>query len=153
VNKRGGDLHSPRALHELDDNRFKQIVLNLLSNAVKFTSIGSVVLSIEIGEGSACEADSNSESASPQSDHDVMYDKVMISVEDTGIGIKDTKLLLDSCQYATKSTALEYGGTGLGLSISKSLTELMGGKVREIAHTYRVTLLCFVFSPTLFLLF
>jgi len=91
-----------------DRRRVGQIVINLLSNAVKFTETGSVRIGcVEDGEN------------------------VVITVEDTGIGISEedvTKLFVPFQQLDTGLTR-KYEGTGLGLSICKRLSEKMGGRI------------------------
>ncbi len=96
-----------------DEIRVKQIILNLLSNAVKYTKTGSVTWCIDfekIGE-SVC--------------------KLMVSVKDTGIGIKEADLKNIASPYMrfdmTENRSIE--GTGLGLNITKNLIEKMGGEL------------------------
>jgi signal transduction histidine kinase len=92
-----------------DSRRVEQVLLNLLSNAIKFTEQGYIRI--------AC---------SPKGD------KVLISVTDTGIGIKQEdldKLFRPFTQVETGLTR-QYEGTGLGLSISKRLVTLMGGTIQ-----------------------
>ncbi len=91
-----------------DPGKLKQILLNLVSNAIKFTEEGSVTVRVI----------SDQETHRP----------VKIQVEDTGIGIPESRLehIFDEFQQVDSSTQRKYGGTGLGLSISKALSELMG---------------------------
>ncbi|KPA15833.1 chemotaxis protein CheY [Candidatus Magnetomorum sp. HK-1] len=91
-----------------DENRLHQILYNLLGNAIKFTISGSITISAKV--------ESNS---------------LIISVKDTGIGIKKEKFdsIFDSFEQADGSTARRFGGAGLGLSITRQLVELHGGKI------------------------
>ena len=96
-----------------DANRISQVVTNLLSNAIKFTHYGQVVIQAICSETARAEA------------------CLMLSVEDTGIGIPQDKLtqIFDKFVQADGSIARRYGGTGLGLAISKQLVERMGGTI------------------------
>ncbi|MEM9986340.1 MAG: response regulator, partial [Bacteroidota bacterium] len=78
-------------------------------NAIKFTRKGSVTVSAAVKE-----------------------ERMLISVQDTGIGIATEQLerIFDSFQQGDGSTAREFGGTGLGLSITRQLVELHGGELR-----------------------
>jgi PAS domain S-box-containing protein len=93
-----------------DRTKLKQILLNLLSNAVKFTSSGTVCL---VGARSG-------------------ESRVQISVEDTGIGIKEDDLdkIFEDFRQVDQSPTREYGGTGLGLSITRKLIALLGGDIQ-----------------------
>ncbi|HOW57009.1 MAG TPA: ATP-binding protein, partial [Smithellaceae bacterium] len=93
---------------ESDQRRVEQILLNLLNNAIKFTEKGSVSVKCEeAGE------------------------KIIISVVDTGIGIKDEDMgkLFNAFQQIDSGITRRYEGTGLGLSICKKLGELLGGEI------------------------
>ncbi|WP_448568101.1 ATP-binding protein [Thalassotalea ganghwensis] len=102
-----------------DPVRLSQILLNLGNNAVKFTHSGYIAFTL------TCKPLNHS--------NKVLFS---ISVEDTGIGISQSKqssIFADFTQ-ADGSTNRNYGGTGLGLSISKYLTQLMGGRI-ELTST------------------
>ncbi|HEV7195557.1 MAG TPA: ATP-binding protein, partial [Pedococcus sp.] len=93
---------------EVDELRFKQVVLNLVSNAVKFTPDGgSVVLRAE------------------RVDTDLQ-----VSVADTGVGIpvEDRERIFDSFQQGGRGASREEG-TGLGLTLSRRIVELLGGRM------------------------
>jgi len=93
-----------------DLRAIRQIMLNLLSNAAKFTpEEGRITV--------AAHLDNNQ--------------SLVISVNDTGIGIPADKLtaVLEPFAQVDDSSAREYDGTGLGLSITKSLTELHEGEL------------------------
>lgn len=91
-----------------DPVRLGQVLINLLSNAIKFTESGSVTLTLSMDN-----------------------EQIRFDVQDTGIGIEDTKLELIFQKFTQSSsdTTRKYGGTGLGLAIAKKLVELHAGKI------------------------
>jgi signal transduction histidine kinase len=91
-----------------DQRRVEQILLNLLNNAVKFTHEGEVRLECMLKKN-----------------------RIVISVTDTGIGIKenDQARLFNPFQQIDSGLSRKYEGTGLGLSICKRLVEKLGGKI------------------------
>ena len=98
-----------------DPHRITQVLHNLLSNAVKFTIEGSVVASLSAGaEGEAGE------------------DIIVLSIEDTGIGMNEEELAksFEPFAQADCSTTRKYGGTGLGVPIVKNIVEAMHGELR-----------------------
>ena len=99
-----------------DHANVKKVVTNLLSNAVKYTDAGCVNYEVNcIITDDIC--------------------KLIISVEDTGRGIKKEKIdkLFQKFERFDTDRNTTIEGTGLGLAITKNLVELMGGKV--IVHT------------------
>jgi len=86
-----------------DHNRVRQIVLNLLSNAIKFTFKGQVIVRAQVTE----------------------QNQVQISVNDTGIGIKEEnikKLFQEFAKIEEKEEMnLNSKGVGLGLMIANEL--------------------------------
>ena len=107
-----------------DEQRIKQVVKNLLSNAVKFAQKGIVKLLVK--------NDSNF---------------VHITVQDNGIGIKESKLenIFDRFKQVDESTTRTFGGTGLGLTICKELTILLGGEINVTSQenegtTFNITI-------------
>ena len=93
-----------------DEDRLQQILYNLVGNAVKFTNQGKVEIA-----------------AQQQRD----TDELIISVQDTGIGIAEAKRdrIFESFAQGDGLTAREYGGVGLGLSVTKKLIEFHGGSI------------------------
>ena len=96
-----------------DVARIKQILINLANNAAKFTNRGYVALHI------GCE----------KLGEDTM--EMQVSVEDTGIGIKESELkkLFQSFQQLDSKRNRNIEGTGLGLAITKRLLDLMDGSI------------------------
>lgn len=95
-----------------DNIRLKQIMINLLTNSVKYTKHGKVIFQVQSAiKGDVC--------------------RLIISVKDTGIGIKKEnidKLFMKFERLGVeKNVTIE--GTGLGLAITKKLVELMHGQI------------------------
>ncbi|MBQ6815080.1 MAG: response regulator [Lachnospiraceae bacterium] len=101
-----------------DEVRLKQIVMNLLSNACKYTREGSVTLKVT-GEKA-----------------DNTY-RLNISVEDTGIGIKEENIarLFETFERIDEKKNRHIEGTGLGLNITRNLLVLMGSDI-QVESTY-----------------
>ena len=92
-----------------DESRVKQVIDNLISNAMKFTpENGSIKMSA-----------------------DDLGDFVLISVADSGVGIKkdDQEKIFSMFYQVDSSLTRKVGGTGLGLAISKSIIEMHGGRI------------------------
>ena len=93
---------------ETDAMKVRQMIVNLLSNAVKFTDRGRIILSA-----------------------DQRGDQLIITVEDTGIGISSDhfeRIFEPFWQVEQKATR-RAGGTGLGLTVTRRLAMLLGGDV------------------------
>jgi signal transduction histidine kinase/CheY-like chemotaxis protein len=99
----------------LDEVRLKQILFNLVGNAVKFTEKGYVRVNVETDALS----------------HDTSHISLLITVEDTGIGIPEQyhKEIFEAFKQKDGQSTKRFGGTGLGLSITKRLVEMMGGSI------------------------
>ena len=97
-----------------DEIRIKQIMSNLLTNAVKYTKEGSVVFKVSWKEAGDSSID------------------LIISVTDTGIGIKeeDQVHLFESFSRMDTRRNRSVEGTGLGLAICKRLVEAMHGTIK-----------------------
>lgn len=92
--------------------RVKQICVNILTNAVKYTKRGWIDFRIStVNNGGVC--------------------RLIISVEDTGIGIKpeDIDKLFNKFERVDIEENITIEGTGLGLAITKKLVDLMNGKI------------------------
>ena len=101
----------PKVLYG-DNIRLKQVILNVLTNAAKYTKEGYVAFNVSsvIKNG---------------------FVKLIIAVEDSGIGIKEENLprLFSRFDRLSVEKNFTIEGTGLGLAITKKLVELMGGKI------------------------
>ncbi len=99
--------------HELpkiyaDKERLIQVMINLLSNALKFTEKGYIGCSATLREN-----------------------EILVSVEDTGIGIPESEIakIFEKFKQAGDILKNKPKGTGLGLPISKQIIEAHGGKI------------------------
>jgi len=91
-----------------DKNRVSQILINLIGNALKFTKEGSITISVDQSKQHK--------------------NNLRVSIEDTGIGIKDKdlcKLFQIFGKLETEGAAINHEGVGLGLSIANSLAKLL----------------------------
>jgi signal transduction histidine kinase len=103
------EKHHELGMIQTDEIRLRQILLNLLGNAGKFTKNGKVVLRARrLNEGDR--------------------ERVLISVQDTGIGIPPEAIpsLFKSFNQVHPNL---YGGTGLGLAVSQKLAQLLNGEI------------------------
>lgn len=92
-----------------DPEKIERIMLNLISNAIKFTQKGGKITV------DAKKSDT----------------KVIITVEDTGIGISEDKIsdIFNRFVQVNRSLIKSQEGSGIGLSLVKSLVELHGGTI------------------------
>lgn len=111
-----------------DDKRIRQVMENLTDNAVKFTREGGVALR---AQGIRVKRGLSDEFKLPALGWLRDGDWVIISVEDTGIGIapEDQGRIFDEFSQVDGSRTREYSGTGLGLAISKRLVEMHDGSI------------------------
>lgn len=93
-----------------DEERISQLIIILLDNALKYTNSGDAIKVNLKDEESRC----------------------IISVADTGIGIKEeeTKLIFERFYRGDKSRTKQTGGTGLGLSIAKWIVSNHDGLIK-----------------------
>lgn len=91
-----------------DKDRLVQVMLNLISNAVKFTPAGTVQINVE-----------------------KRTEKVLVSVTDSGIGMKReaAEKIFEKYQQVGSRQSSVQKGTGLGLPISREIIEGHGGKI------------------------
>jgi PAS domain S-box-containing protein len=96
-----------------DEIRIKQVMNNLLSNAFKYTKRGNVTLIIDYEK---------------RDDKNIV---ILLSVKDTGIGIKQENIAMLFGDYIRFDHAANrlIEGTGLGLSITKKLLNMMDGEI------------------------
>ena len=95
-----------------DASRIKQICVNILTNAVKYTKEGSITFSINsVIKNDIC--------------------RLIISVEDTGVGIKKENInkLFNKFERLDLEENVTIEGTGLGLAITKRLVDMMNGSI------------------------
>ena len=93
-----------------DEIRIRQVMLNLINNAIKYTMDGSVSISAS---------------------YDWSGEMLIISVSDTGIGIRDEDMgkLFGSFQRLEENKNRNIEGTGLGLNITMRLVRMMEGTI------------------------
>ncbi len=108
--------------------RINQVLANLTSNAAKFTEQGQIKIGISCRPVTA-DADDAEHQAQRPPYPDAKAVELIISVQDTGIGISQDKQahLFTAFTQADASITRQFGGTGLGLAISKQLCEMMQG--------------------------
>ena len=116
----------------------KQVIYNLLSNALKFTPQGGEIrlralaaddCSLSLGgkEDQGFEGVKSALIGKGSAQHPF----VLISVKDTGIGIKaeDLERIFIPFEQADNAAARHYSGAGLGLSLARKFVELHEGKI------------------------
>jgi signal transduction histidine kinase/PAS domain-containing protein len=93
-----------------DHKRLIQVLSNLLNNAAKYTPEGGEIRVALFADG----------------------DKVVIEVQDNGIGVAPAmrERIFELFAQAERTSDRAQGGLGVGLSLVKSLVELHGGEVR-----------------------
>lgn len=91
-----------------DENRLKQVLINVIDNALKFTESNGVI--------------------SMQAQVNSLQRGIIITIEDTGVGISEEDLMNVFQKFYKGSH--NTSGSGLGLSISKQMIELHGGEMK-----------------------
>ncbi|QUH25025.1 sensor histidine kinase [Serpentinicella alkaliphila] len=92
-----------------DPEKIERIMLNLLSNAIKFTESGGHI-KVDIHKSE---------------------DEIKISVNDSGIGIPEDKLMYIFNRFSQVDKGLHRNreGSGIGLSLVKSFVDMHEGKI------------------------
>jgi signal transduction histidine kinase len=92
-----------------DETMLYQVINNIVGNAIKFTEKGSVRIS---------------------TDRDQLH-RMVIRVEDTGVGISEEFLprIFNSFEQESSGRSRSHEGSGLGLSISNKYIELLEGEI------------------------
>ena len=93
-----------------DLGKIQQVLYNLIDNAIKFSHEDSIIY-IQTS---------------------IRYEKIFISVKDTGIGIPEESIahIFERFYRVDKSHSREIGGTGLGLAIARSAIVMHRGAIR-----------------------
>ena len=96
-----------------DEDHIRQAVMNLIDNAVKYTDKGKIILSV----------------SGKRLEHERL--RLIISVKDTGIGIRNEDLakLFNSFARVNLNETQSIQGAGLGLTLVRYLLELMDGTI------------------------
>jgi signal transduction histidine kinase len=98
----------PVARMQSDRGKVLKILRSVLGNAYKFTADGEVCASVEVRDGAA-----------------------RFAITDTGIGIpsESQQLVFEEFRQVDGSRTRPYGGSGLGLALAKQLARLLGGDI------------------------
>jgi len=90
-----------------DKVRVTQVLSNLVSNAIKYTHKGDVKIYTKLDK-----------------------DSLILCVQDSGIGIKNTKDIFDAYRQEESGYEQSLSSTGLGLEIVKKLCDLLGIEIK-----------------------
>lgn len=98
-------------LLNLDQLKFKQILINLINNAIKYTDEGSIKLTITMNKVNNAQVN------------------LKLILEDTGRGIPNAKLDEIFTAFKQVNFSDENNGFGLGLAIVKRILDSMNGNI------------------------
>ena len=110
-----------------NSDRFCQMMMNLIENAVKYSEENGRVWIRSVATED---------------------EKIMITVEDEGIGIAEEHLdrLFERFYRVDKSRSTKVGGTGLGLSIVKHIAVLFNAELKVESHVGKGTIFYVTFE-------
>jgi two-component system phosphate regulon sensor histidine kinase PhoR len=101
------ELPQELPLVHVDAERVQLVITNLVHNALKFTPAGGEIVVSAVTRGA----------------------NVLISVQDTGIGIPEDEQARIFERFYKADRARSGGGTGLGLAIAKHIVHVHGGEI------------------------
>lgn len=110
----------------------RDILDKLLNNAIKYTDVGSICLRLE------CLPELNQ--ALKQTQYTLIF-----SVEDTGVGIDETKqsLLFQAFSQVDGSATRQHDGMGMGLALAHLYVERLGGSIQVESEVGKGSCFCF----------
>jgi signal transduction histidine kinase/CheY-like chemotaxis protein len=93
---------------DVEQNLFINLMNNLLNNAVKYTNKGKITVGLKS-----------------------YFDKIIIEVRDTGVGIPKEMLdtIFEPFRQVSEGLARRFEGTGLGLTLAKKYIRIMNGEI------------------------
>ena len=104
----------------IDESKIHELLFIILDNSMKYTSAGDTV-TIRTKEKES---------------------KLIIDIEDTGIGISDEAInhIFERFYREDKARTRETGGSGLGLSIADSIVQAHGGTIKAMHNKPKGTI-------------
>ncbi|CAG8434299.1 2598_t:CDS:10 [Scutellospora calospora] len=123
------DMNTVPRYVKSDPERLKQILIHLLSNSTKFTKKGEIMVTISMKSWDI--TNENTENETSAQLHVIKKAKLLIEVNDTGVGINPEFMqsIWESYSMVDTSIVRQHNGSGLGLFISKQLVEINNGEI------------------------